>query len=163
MAKRQLTVLSIEDNRPDFDLLETAIKTSIIGKDIEINIINIQNGKKSLDFLNKKNGYKESLTPDIIILDINLPRISGIEVLKYIKKTPELLHIPVIILSTSDSEKDIKECYKFYANSYITKTFNFEDLLNKISIMIEYWFEATEIPKNQDAYIIYNNEKDKKK
>ena len=81
------------------------------------------------------------------------------------KVETEELKVGRIIVSghSKPSEKDIKECYKFYANSYITKTFNFEDLLNKISIMIEYWFEATEIPKNQDAYIIYNNEKDKKK
>ncbi len=143
MSNKHFTIVSIEDNEPDFVLLDKALKAV---QGITIDLINIKNGKNAIDFLYKKGDYESAPTPNVIILDINLPKINGHEILRSIKKDPCLKTIPVIILSTSDSEKDIEESYSLYANSYITKTFNVQDLFKKIAVMANYWFKTTELP-----------------
>lgn len=144
MNNKHFTIVSIEDNEPDFVLLDRALKAV---EDIDIDLINIKNGKNAIDFLYKKNEYTSAPTPNVIILDINLPKINGHEILRSIKKDPHLRTIPVIIFSTSDSEKDIEESYALYANSYITKTFNIQELFKKIATMADYWLKTTELPR----------------
>lgn len=143
MKIKHFTIMSIEDNEPDFVLLEKAFKAV---PNLSIDLINIQNGKDSLDFLYKKNGYESAPTPNLIILDINLPKINGHEILQSIKNDEKLKMTPVIVFSTSDSEKDIEESYALYANSYITKTFNVKELFEKIAILADYWLKTTELP-----------------
>ena len=143
MKNTMFTILSIEDNRPDFELLKTALE-KIEG--LFLNIINVSNGKKAIDFIYKKEDYKNAPTPDLIILDINLPFMDGKEVLKCLKKDEEYRMIPVIIFSNSESSSDIEETYKLYANSYITKTFNVLEVFKKIAIVGEYWLKTSEIP-----------------
>lgn len=143
MSNKHFTIVSIEDNEPDFVLLDKALKAV---KDIDIDLINIKDGKDAINFLYKKEGYASAPTPNVIILDINLPKINGHEILQSIKKDPYLKTIPVIVFSTSDSEKDIEESYALYANSYITKTFNVQELFKKIAIMADYWLKTTELP-----------------
>ena len=143
MKNTMFTILSIEDNRPDFELLKTALE-KIEG--LFLNIINVSNGKKAIDFIYKKEDYKNAPTPDLIILDINLPFMDGKEVLKCLKKDEEYRMIPVIIFSNSESSSDIEETYKLYANSYITKTFNVQEVFKKIAIVGEYWLKTSEIP-----------------
>ncbi len=152
MQRQQFTVLSIEDNEPDFVLIKKALDRV---PDISIDLINIQNGKHAIDFLYKKGDYSKSPTPDIIILDINLPNIDGYEILKIIKNDDNLKIIPVIMFSTSDSEKDIKESYRLYANSYIVKTFEINDLFGKIAMMAEYWLKTSELPSSSNFYIVH--------
>jgi CheY-like chemotaxis protein len=155
MEKQIFNILSIEDNEPDFVLLQKALNR-IDG--IKLNIINISNGKKALDFIYKRNEFKFAVTPDIIILDINLPLISGKDILKDLKKDENYRVIPIIIFSTSNSYSDIEECYKLYANSYITKTFDIKELFNKIAIVGEYWLKMSEIPST--TYFIGNIDKE---
>jgi len=143
MTKKHFTIVSIEDNEPDFVLLQKAIKAV---PDLSIDLINVRNGEDALNFLYKKGEFTSAPTPNIIILDINLPKINGHEILKSIKNNEKLKTIPVIIFSTSDSNKDIEESYSLYANSYITKTFNIQDLFKKIETMADYWFKTTELP-----------------
>ncbi len=143
MNKQRFTAMSIEDNKPDFDLLKQALETV---PDLSIDLINIQNGEKALDFLHKKGEYKTAPTPNLILLDMNLPKVSGLEILKIIKNDDELKVIPVIVFSGSYAEKDIKESYDFSANTYITKSFDTKELFKKITTMAEYWFKTAELP-----------------
>ena len=147
MTKQRFTILYVEDNEPDFVLFEKMLEG--IPYPI-INLINTKNGEQTLDFLYKKENYKTAPTPDIIILDINLPDMSGYEILKITKNDQNLKLIPTIIFSTSNSEKDIKESYALYANSYITKTFDLRELFKKITTMVEYWLKTSELPSTSN-------------
>ena len=149
--EKRFTVLSIEDNQADFDLLKKALEDI---PDISLDIININNGQQAMDFLYKKKRFKSAPTPNIIILDINLPSIDGIEILKSIKANENYKSIPVIIFSTSDYYVDIEETYKLHANSYITKTFDINELYQKITMIGEYWLKTNELPcKNNFCFI----------
>ena len=161
MTTQLFTIFSIEDNEPDFVLLQQALN-HVPG--LSIDLINIKNGRAALDFLYKREDYASSPTPDLIILDINLPNMSGHEILKIIKNDDNLKIIPVIMFSTSDSEKDIEESYKLYANSYITKTFDIKELFRKIATMAEYWMKTTELPSSSNFCLVHkqDNKKEKK-
>jgi chemotaxis family two-component system response regulator Rcp1 len=161
MKNKRFTIVSIEDNEPDFVLLEKALSAAT---DLPIELINIQNGKEAIDFLYKNEDYKSAPNPDLIVLDINIPKINGLDILRSIKNDDNLKTIPVIIFSTSDSEKDIKDSYALYANSYITKTFDIKELFKKIAVMANYWLKTTELPDVPNfSDIKKTNEADNKK
>jgi len=143
MTYKTFNILSIEDNEPDFELLKN---TLLRIPDISINIININNGETAIDFIFKRNIYKNAETPHLIILDINLPKMNGHEILRKIKRSNKYKIIPVIMFSSSIIEDDIKKSYEEYANSYIAKTFNVDSLLKKITSMGEFWLKTSEIP-----------------
>ena len=140
---KKYTILAIEDNEPDYVLLSKALK---LIADVSLDIIRAIDGQEALDFLHKRDKFLSSPTPDLIILDLNLPKTSGYEVLKAIKKDDYLKVIPTIIYSTSDDPVDIWASYALYANSYITKTFSVQELYKKISTLGEYWLKTSEIP-----------------
>jgi CheY-like chemotaxis protein len=136
-------ILSVEDNKPDFLLLKEALEKI---EDIDLQVKNVSNGKDALDWIYKRNGYNDSPTPHLIILDLNLPQISGYEVLKKLKSHKKNKSIPVIIYSTSDDHYDIQTCYKMHANSYVTKTFDIKELFEKIASLGNYWLKTSEMP-----------------
>lgn len=156
MIKR-FTILSIEDNEPDFVLLKKALEKI---PDLSLDIININNGKNALDFLYKKGDFESAPTPNIIILDINLPSINGKEILKSIKNDENYKSIPVIIFSTSDFYTDVEEMYQLHANSYITKTFNIKELYRKIEMIGEYWLKSNELPDKNNFCCINRKEQE---
>jgi two-component system, chemotaxis family, response regulator Rcp1 len=156
MKQQQFTVISIEDNLPDFELLKQALNAV---NDLSINLINIQNGQTALNYLLKKKGYENAPTPDLIILDINLPQIGGLEILNTIKKDENLKSIPVIVFSTSDAMRDIRKSYILNANTYITKTFDIKELFDKVKIVADYWFKTAELPYSCDFCIIERQDK----
>ena len=142
MTKKTFEILSIENNEPDFSLLEKAL-TEI--PDISINLTNISNGQSALDYIFKRNIYKNSKTPHLIILDINLPKMNGHEILRKIKRSKKYKIIPVIMFSSSMIEDDIRKSYEEYANSYIAKSFDVKSLFEKIKKIGEYWLTTSEI------------------
>ena len=113
-------ILLVEDNEGDIILTSEALEESDIPNRISI----AKDGKLAIDFLNKEHQFENVESPDLILLDINLPKKNGHEVLEYIKSSETLKKIPVILLSTSSSKKDIQECYKHHATGYITKPFD---------------------------------------
>ena len=157
MSDKRFTILSIEDNEPDFYLLKRALEKI---PNLRLEIININNGKGALDFIYKKNEHQSAPTPDIIILDINLPYINGKEILKTIKNDEKYKMIPVIIFSTSDCSIDIENLYKSYANSYLTKTSDVDELFKKIAVMGEYWLKISEIPGTNNFCFVQNDKKE---
>jgi two-component system, chemotaxis family, response regulator Rcp1 len=142
---REYFILSIEDNEADFTLLKRAIDTI---KNIKIRLKNINSGDKGLDFVFKNKEYKNEPTPDIILLDLNLPVIDGFTILRKIKQDETLKIIPVIIYSTSTEQVDIVASYKFYANSYLSKSFKIDDHYQKITSLCEYWLKTSKLLDN---------------
>ncbi len=154
MTDTTFNILSIEDNEPDFTLLDTALHRI---PDIKLEITNISNGQTALEYIFKKNKFKEAKTPDLIILDINLPKIGGYELLKKIKNDKKYKVIPVIMFSNSSEEEDIQKSYDAYANSYIVKSFSTKNLFEKIATMGEYWLKTSVLPNAGNLYIIKND------
>ncbi|MGB9978116.1 response regulator [Methanobacterium sp.] len=131
------SILLVEDNISDARLIKEFLK--------EVNFNNVlytaNDGIEALHFL-----YMHNPTPDVIILDLNLPKMGGIEVLKEIKNDDTLKRIPVIVLTTSTAIDDIKECYDNYANCYLAKPANFTDFENIMISIKKFWFNVVKLP-----------------
>lgn len=128
--KNSLNVLLIEDNM--IEIMKMNRTVSLLKAKHEIT--EAKNAEEALAILETK----ENL-PDIILLDLNMPKINGIEFLSIIKKDPDLRHIPTIILTTSDNRKDILECYRIGISGYILKPLKYEEYVSKIEIALSYW------------------------
>lgn len=133
-------ILSIEDNESDFYLIKNALDKI---SQTNFNLKNIQNGQDAIDFLYDKNTF----FPDLILLDLNLPKIDGKELLYTIKNDDALKRIPIIIISNIQDEDIIKDTYNEHANAYIIKSFNVKTLFKKIKILSNFWLYSAEIPK----------------
>lgn len=141
----QKTILLVEDNEDNEDdimLLREAFEELAV--DVKLDIV--RDGEKALHYLHKREEYLEESMPDLILLDINIPKVSGLEVVKKLKKDKSTRIIPVIMLTTSSSEKDIKSAYSNYANSYIVKPDDAESLSETVSIIDEFWFHYSALP-----------------
>ncbi len=138
-------ILLVEDNEGDILLTTEALEERKI-----INKISVaKDGKEALDFIFKEGAYKNATTPDLILLDVNLPKKSGHEVLQVIKSDDRTAHIPVIMLTTSSSETDINLSYKHHANCYITKPVEVDDFLEAISGIEDFWLNIVKLPTNE--------------
>ena len=115
------------------------------------NLFTVENGEELMDFLFHKGKYadsKSSPTPDIILLDLNMPKKTGMEALQEIRKDDRLKHIPVVILTTSKEEEDILRTYKLGVNSFITKPVTFEGLVDVMKALKLYWLQIVKLPHN---------------
>lgn len=139
---KSIHILLVEDNKGDILLIEEAFEEAKLVNQISI----ITDGEKAIHFLQKKGEYRDENTPDLIILDVNLPRKNGHEVLKFIKTHDSLKHIPVIMLTTSSSEKDIVQSYKNYVNCYITKPVDVDDFMKAVLDIEEFWISLVQLP-----------------
>ncbi len=136
-------ILLIEDNEGDVVLMLEAFGAQKAGNHIHVT----RDGQEAIMFLSKKEDFKASPTPDVIILDLNLPKMDGKEVLKYIKGNFDLKSIPVVIFTTSSSAKDIKECYDCNANCYVVKPDDFSKFQDAIQTIEHFW--ATTVKLNR--------------
>ncbi len=140
-------ILLVEDNEGDILLTTEALEESRIINKISV----LRDGAAAINFF-KSLKLKEEV-PDLILLDINLPKKNGIEVLKFIKENNLYKHLPVIMLTTSSSEKDIMASYRNYSNCYITKPIDVADFIKAISKIEDFWINIVTIPtRTQDAY-----------
>lgn len=128
-------ILLVEDNKGDVLLTQEAFEES--GNNCQLYVVN--DGQEAINFLEQIPPYTHIELPDLVLLDINLPKLNGHEVLKYIKSNPSLKHIPVIMLTTSSSEKDISDCYSNHANCYITKPNDVEVFFRIIENVNNFW------------------------
>lgn len=138
---KPVRILLIEDNEGDILLTTEAFEESKIINEITV----ITDGKKAVDFFESLTGREN--TPDLVLLDINLPKISGHEVLLYIKNNAKYKHIPVIMLTTSSSEKDIFKSYNNHVNCYITKPVDVSDFMSAMGKIEDFWINIVTIPK----------------
>lgn len=135
----------VEDNEGDILLTTEAIEEGNIA-----NIINVvRDGEEAIRFLEKKGDYQNVTTPDLILLDINLPKKNGHEVLAYIKSKESLKSIPVIMLTTSSSDFDIKKAYEKYANCYIVKPVDVNDFIKVIAKIEDFWASTVKLPDTE--------------
>lgn len=139
-------VLLVEDNDGDILLIKEAFEDA----KIHINISVVKDGKEAMDFLNKENKYTTVETPDLLLLDINLPKKNGHEVLQYIKGNENLRQIPVVILTTSSADKDINKSYSNYVNCYITKPVDVNDFLSIVSTIENFWISVVKLPTKRN-------------
>ncbi len=117
-------------------------------KNIEttVNIDVAKDGFEAMQILNREGNYSNSIKPQLILLDLNLPKKNGREVLKEIKSNPELQMIPVIILTTSSAEEDVIETYKNHVNAYITKPFNLDKFIEIVKSIYDFWLNNVKLP-----------------
>jgi len=144
---RTAIVLLVEDNPADQQLTIRAFQQ---GK-LNTKLFLVSDGQEAMDYLlhmDKFSDIKENLRPDLILMDINMPRKDGKQVLKEIRSTPELKAIPVIMLTTSDQEKDIIDSYNLGVNAYISKPVRIKDFMHVVSKLEEFWFTLTLLPPN---------------
>lgn len=140
-SKDKPRILLVEDNPGDIRLTQEAFKESTL--DIQMDVVT--DGEMALDFLFKRGRYGEATLPDIILLDLNLPKKNGIEVLKELKVDEKLKRIPVIVLTTSDADHDISKAYGLHANCYILKPVDFDDFARVIRLIESYWFQTVQL------------------
>ena len=138
-------ILLVEDNPGDVRLTKEALKDAKVLNEVYV----AKDGVEAMEFLTKKGKFKEAPIPDMILLDLNLPRKDGREVLAEIKKDPKLKHIPVIILTTSKADEDIIKTYNLHANAYITKPVDLNRFVEIIHALEEFWFTIVKLPPKE--------------
>jgi len=141
----RITVLLVEDNPADQKLTERAFKKS----KQEVNLITVDNGIDAINYLLKIPPFDDInkfRTPDLVLLDINMPGLNGKQTLRRIRNSPNLKFVPVIMLTTSSQENDVLESYKLGANAYITKPQNMPDFQKFIDNLEQFWFEYNQFP-----------------
>ena len=139
---RTIHILLVEDNDGDILLTTEALEERKIVNKISV----AKDGQEALDFIFKNGKYKEASTPDLVLLDVNLPKKSGHEVLEILKNNEFTKVIPIIMLTTSSSEKDIYKSYKNHANCYITKPVEADDFLDAITNIEHFWINIVTLP-----------------
>jgi two-component system response regulator len=141
-SKRPFHILLVEDNGGDILLAQEAMKESSISYSLNI----VREGEEAMSYLLRQGKYADILQPDIVLLDLNLPKKTGLEVLKEIKDNPDLRRIPVIVLTTSSAQKDIQNACDLKANCYIIKPINFDKFIKVIKSIMDYWFTVATLP-----------------
>ncbi len=139
---RPLNILLIEDNPGDVRLTQEAFKE---GK-VDINLHVAMDGVEAIEYLQGKGTVGGKPLPDLILLDLNLPKKDGREVLEEIKADPDLLRIPVVVLTTSNAEQDILRTYNLHANCYINKPVDFDNFFDVIQKIEEFWLNTVILP-----------------
>jgi two-component system, chemotaxis family, response regulator Rcp1 len=139
---RAVDVLLIEDNPADVRLTQEAFKET----QFPVNLHVLRDGAEALDYLQRNGRFVNAPRPNIILLDLNLPKKDGRQVLAEIKELPELRRIPIIILTTSKAQEDIHHTYDHFANCYITKPANLDGFIDVIKQIEEFWLSVVELP-----------------
>jgi CheY-like chemotaxis protein len=138
------SIVLVEDDADDIELTMRALKRNGFNN----HVITLRDGAQALDYLRHEGNYAESDDPPpaLILLDLKLPRLDGLEVLGEIKSDPTLRALPIVMLTSSRQERDISEAYKLGVNSYISKPSDFSELLKVVNTLGRYWFATVELP-----------------
>ena len=137
-----IEILLVEDNPADVRLTQEALRDSKLLNTLST----VADGVEALAFLHRQEPYQNAPRPDLILLDLNLPRLDGREVLAQIKQHPNLRRIPVVILTTSQSEQDIIASYDLHVNCYITKPVDFEQFVSIVNKIEDFWLTIVKLP-----------------
>ena len=141
---RNGTMLLVEDNVDDVELTMRALKRNGIANPV----VALRDGVEALDYLRGRGEYggQRPGRPEVVLLDLKLPRLDGLELLAQLKADPELKVLPVVVLTSSDDERDVRRAYELGANSYLSKPGDFAGLLRVMDILATYWLEMVEPP-----------------
>lgn len=147
MARQQLRdaqhILLVDDSTDDFEATKRAFSKVHLANPIK----HVLSGEAALAYLRSKTEAR----PGLILLDLNMPGLDGRKTLEVIKRSPQLKNIPVVVLTTSDDERDINACYELGANTYVQKPVDFDGLISAVKRLKEYWFEIALLPKEASA------------
>ncbi|MCP3872132.1 MAG: response regulator [Desulfobacteraceae bacterium] len=144
MNSRSIEVLLIEDSPGDVRLTKEALKEGKFLNNLHV----VNDGVEAMNFLRKEGEYQTSPTPDLILLDLNMPKKDGREVLSEIKADTNLKTIPVVVLTTSSAEEDILKSYNLHANCYITKPVDFDQFITVVKSINAFWLDIVKLPSN---------------
>jgi two-component system response regulator len=136
-------ILLVEDNPGDVELVTEALAGWTTASHVSV----VDNGDDALRFLRRQANYAGAPSPNLILLDLNLPKKSGVEVLTEIKNDAVLARIPVIVLTTSDRETDVATAYSLHANCYMTKPLEIDDFMNKVKAIENFWLQHVRLPR----------------
>jgi two-component system response regulator len=138
-------VFLIEDNQADILLLQEALEEI----ELNINLHVVHDGEEAISFLQQVEPYRGAVRPDLILLDLNLPKKNGFSVLEEIKQDAKLEQIPVIVLTTSQAQEDIDRCYRLCANCFITKPTDLEEFMEMVKSIGQYWLNTVKLPSGK--------------
>lgn len=141
-ATKAIEILLVEDDPGDIDLIEEALEDA----KLQINLNSVRDGVEALAYLRQEGKYNQAISPDLILLDLNLPRRDGREVLQDIKGDNYFKRIPVVVLTTSDAEEDILKSYNLGANCYVSKPLGMQDFIKIVESIENFWFTVVKLP-----------------
>lgn len=139
---RAVEILLVEDNLGDIELTQEAF----LNAKIENRVHSVRDGEEALDFLYQRGEYTDAVRPDLIFLDLNMPRKNGKEVLEIIKEDRDLRDIPVVILTSSEADQDIAKAYQLRANAYVVKPGDLSQFLHVVAAMEAFWLTTVKLP-----------------
>jgi len=142
VAGRPVAILLVEDNPGDVRLTREALKAGKVLNTLHV----VRDGVEALAFLRNEGAYADSPRPDVILLDLNLPRMDGREVLAAVKSDPDLCSIPVVVLTSSELEEDVAKAYELHANCYATKPADLEEFLHIVRSIRDFWLTIVKLP-----------------
>lgn len=142
MAVEPIKILLVEDQPADVRLTQEVLKQGKVANELFV----AEDGEKAMEFLRREGKYADVPRPDLVILDLNLPRMDGKEVLQAIKGDPDLLKIPVLMLTTSAAEGDILDAYSHHVNAYITKPIDLDEFVTVVSSIEQFWLSIVRLP-----------------
>ena len=145
MNGEPLVILHVEDNKDHADLVERTLQTHRVANALHV----VSDGEEALDYLFRRGKFEspeKSPCPNIVLLDLRLPKIDGMEVLRIMKTTEELLRIPVVVLTSSEAETDVAKAYDFHANSYLVKPIGFDKFAEMMEHLGFYWLGWNKYP-----------------
>lgn len=142
-----IDILLVEDNEADVLLAREAFSDTKVSNNLHI----ARDGEEAMSFLRRQGGYSEAPRPDLIFLDINMPRKNGLEVLREVKSDPELGCIPILMLTTSQSEDDVSRCYAAHASGYVVKPVGFANFQAVVRAFEGFWLNFVQFPPKYKA------------
>ncbi|GAB7106603.1 response regulator [Streptomyces phaeofaciens JCM 4814] len=142
-AAAPIDVLLVEDDPGDELMTREAFEDNKIGNTLHV----ARDGEEALDFLYRRGGFTDAPRPDLILLDLNLPKYDGRQVLEKIKSDPDLSHIPVVVLTTSAAEEDILRSYKLHANAYVTKPVDLDQFIAAVRQIDDFFVQVVRLPR----------------
>jgi two-component system, chemotaxis family, response regulator Rcp1 len=137
---RRMHVLLVEDNPGDADLVIDAVR------EFPCDVSVVSDGVEALEFLRGEGKHAEAKEPDLVLLDLNLPKLSGREVLARVKDDERLKHIPIVILSSSHAERDLVDAYRLHANCFVTKPVDLHEFLSSVGSVAHFWLGVVKLP-----------------
>ena len=141
-GSQPIEILMVEDNPGDVRLTQEALREGKVHNNLHV----VEDGEAALDFLHRRGAHANAVRPDLILLDLKLPRKSGLEVLAEIKPDASLRRIPVVVLTSSEAEQDIVRSYDLHANAYVTKPVGLEQFLVVVKSIENFWVEIVKLP-----------------
>jgi two-component system, chemotaxis family, response regulator Rcp1 len=144
LARQPFEVLLVEDNPGDVFLTQEAFREGRVPLRLSV----VSDGEQAMQYLRRQAPFEDAIRPDLVLMDLNLPKKDGRELLAEMKEDADLRQIPVIVLTTSESHQDIRKAYKLHANCYLTKPFESDTFVAKIRSIEDFWLKVVRLPSN---------------